>query len=170
MFDLETLGTLPTSPIVSLAYVKFDLYNLQKYETILNTGRNYIITYNQDQIKRFTIEFETVKWWVKQNAAVAEAIFGPGTPVDVMLEEIKPAFSTCENIWSLGWMDPAILAHTYHACDKSLGYHFRKPSCMRTIAKFTDKEWPDKPKGFVLHNALHDAAYQAYVLQRLVAE
>jgi hypothetical protein len=170
MYDMETMGTHPTAPMVSFGYVKFNPYQLDKYEDILATGMYYIVNYSVEEIKKFDLQFETVKWWVKQKAEVSEAIFGPGTPVKLMLLELNTVFSVADHLWSQGWMDPAILANTYFQMDMELGFHFRKPTCSRTASKFADNNWPAKPKGFIGHNALHDAAYQAYSLQRLINE
>lgn len=162
MVDLETMGTRPNAPIVSIGAVFFDP----------NTGEIGPEFYRgidiQDSFRYAVADGGTVKWWMKQSdAARASAIEGGATMADA-LAELAEFYGRGRNaqVWANGpSFDIVILEYAYHrALAQTAPWDFWNARCVRTIVELA-KGKVERPKEFTrggtAHNALDDAIFQA---------
>lgn len=157
MLDLETLGTRPNAPILSIGAVLFDP----------NTGKQGATFYRAiDPANAFlhgVPDGDTFKWWMEQSdAARKAAVAGTTLLGDALIDLTKmPVVWKDVQVWANDPdFDVTILTYAFH---KALGqlppWRFWNTRSCRTIAEVAGKR-PPKPQG-VHHNALDDAKHQA---------
>lgn len=157
MIDIETLGTRPNAPILSIGAVVFDP----------NTGKQGATFYRAiDPANAFlhgVPDGDTFKWWMEQSDAARKAAVAGTT----LLPDALTALTKMPVVWKdvQVWandpdFDVTILNYAFH---KTLGclspWRFWNTRSCRTIAEVAGKR-PPKPQG-VHHNALDDAKHQA---------
>lgn len=157
MLDIETLGTRPNAPILSIGAVLFDP----------NTGKQGATFYRAiDPANAFlhgVPDGDTFKWWMEQSDAARKAAVAGTT----LLPDALTALTKMPVVWKdvQVWandpdFDVTILTYAFH---KTLGqlppWRFWNTRSCRTIAEIAGKR-PPKPSG-VHHNALDDAIHQA---------
>ena len=157
MIDIESLGTRPNAPILSIGAVLFDP----------NTGKQGATFYRAiDPANAFlhgVPDGDTFKWWMEQSdAARKAAVSGTSLLSDALSDLTKmPVVWKDVQVWANDPdFDVTILNYAYH---KALGqlapWRFWNTRSCRTIAEVAGKR-PPKPQG-VHHNALDDAIHQA---------
>ncbi len=165
MIDLETVGTRPTSAILSIGAIKFNKNTKDigpSFYKIVNLNSCYDIGLTSDP--------ETLKWWAKQSEEAKEIFNQDGTPIKDTLELFKNyLYYDSLKIWGNGSdFDNVILANAYRASSIDLPWKFYNNRCYRTFKS----SLLIRPKitnfSGVKHNALDDAKNQAIHLQELI--
>lgn len=156
MIDLETMGTRPTAPILSIGAVAFDdggmhkkFYRNVDLESTVEAGA--------------IIEPATVMWWLTQSddarAALTDDIVEP-------IEDVLEAFSLwateqpIDGVWGNGaTFDNVLLAEAYKRLDMQTPWPFWKDRCYRTVKNM----FPviELERIGTHHHALADAEAQA---------
>lgn len=166
MIDLETLGTVASSVILSIGAVKFDLesdkmddagfYASVSIESNLDLGRR--------------IQEDTLLWWFKQDAAAQQVFHDPKTTLSEALSDLRDWIGTDDYlIWSNGAdFDIPMLAHAYSQIGMEVPWKFWNARCFRTYKNLPGAKDVRVQTG-VKHNALSDAVSQAQTLQAIHA-
>ena len=159
--DLETLGTAPSSVVVSLGMCYFD-----------KSGIGETISFAcpiQEQLDRGrTVTKGTLDFWFEQDRAVREAVFK--NPVQVPLSMVPSLLKARIDsitqgeefrVWVKGMnFDPPIIEDIcrQEGCDSPVPYW-----AWRDVRTLTDlvKKPPRDEEELPLHSAIHDAIYQA---------
>jgi len=167
VIDLETLGTVPGSVILSIGAVFVDLVE----ET---TGEPFYIRVDIEDSKRHgLIEMgSTRQWWEKQDGQAAyEALRHPErVPLDKALEQFARFVrreSSNVQVWGNGSdFDNALLAVAYYKVGQALPWAYWNNRCLRTLRhQHSDvlvRRADDTP-----HHAMYDALHQAEILLAL---
>lgn len=167
MVDLETLGTQPFSPILSIGACAFRLdedgpiadvfYQAVDLESCLELGMRP--------------SGGTVKWWMQQDEAARARAFHD--PEQVKLPLALDAFtdwlnSRPLNLWgNSARFDLGLLEAAYKLCNKEVPWQFWNESCYRTVKKLPGAKGVPLVRYGTHHNALDDAISQAVHLRQL---
>lgn len=165
MLDIETLGNTAGSVILTVGAVVFD-----------NTGasdRFYRRISLKDSLSfGFTVDADTLEWWMSQNETVRNEAFAIGTDKEAdsvggALDRIHSFFMTSRRkvvLWGNGAsFDPVLLEAYYQKFNLSQLFDYRNVRCYRTVSAM----FPSVPKRVRenAHNAQADAEAQ---VQRLL--
>lgn len=157
MLDIETLGTRPNAPILSIGAVVFDPTTGKQGETF------YRAIEPANAFLHGVPDGDTFKWWMGQSdAARKAAVAGTALLGDALMGLSKlPLPWKDVRVWANDPdFDVTILTYGFH---KALGclppWRFWNTRSCRTIAEIAGKR-PPAPSG-VHHNALDDAIHQA---------
>lgn len=161
MLDLETLGTSPGCPILSIGAVYWDPINGELGDEF------YVNIQISDSISRgFQPNGATIEWWMKQSDEARDALFK--APMNVPAALIKfNNFVKNDKVamWAKGpSFDCNILRKAYEKTEINVPWHFRSERDVRTlisIAKLRGVLAPNFARTGTHHNALDDAKYQA---------
>lgn len=162
MVDLETLGTVPGSVILSIGAVKFDEQGVG--EPAFHQGIDI-----QNCIDAgLTVDGKTFKWWLQQNDAARTSLIAM---TKVRLVSVLYNFSTWFQgsvyIWGNGSdFDVSLLTAAYNKVHQEPPWNFWNVRCFRTI-KNEDKHIEPPVFEGVEHNALDDAHNQALHLIKI---
>lgn len=165
MVDLETLGTLPGSAILSIGAVAFDEFGVGDEEFYMP------ITRGSCEALGLKTSPETLAWWEKQSEEARRVL---NDPDGFMLEQalhgfdcwLRENFSENVRIWGNGAnFDNPLLACAYEAINVKPCYKFYNERCYRTVKN----QYPDVKleRSGTYHNALDDARCQAEHLVRI---
>ena len=170
MVDLETLGTVADSVIMSIGAVKFDLdsdaMDDNGFYASISTDSNMDCT---GRLRR--TQEDTLMFWLKQSADAQRVFHEPKTTLEAGLEQFSDWLGDDNYcMWSNGAdFDLPMLAHAYTGLGIEIPWKFWNSRCFRTY-----KNLPQvfgvliAPSG-VKHNALTDAFNQARHLQAIQA-
>lgn len=157
MLDIETLGSVPYSCILSIAAVEFDI-------NTGNTGKEF---YRGIDLKScldmgLIVNASTIMWWMQQNEQAREELAtGNKPPIKQALNEFS---SFCDNgyeIWgNSARFDCGILQNAYNKADIPIPWDFRKERCVRTLVSFKPDIKANYPFHGTAHNALHNCYFQ----------
>jgi hypothetical protein len=166
MLDLETLGTRPSSIVVSIGATRFDP------NSGATGGRFYAVPNRIEQrMAKRTEENETLAWWARQEPEAQRVLVEDQEPVtDALWRLARFIGPGVQGVWGNGAaFDNAILASLYQTFDLEVPWPFWIDRCFRTL-KAIGKANDVKPPPFLgtPHNALDDALHQAAHLQRIV--
>lgn len=179
--DTETLGLRENTVVLSIGCAVFQLYEgaSNDYDKYIRTGFHVKFSV-KDQLANWhrSTDQGTVDWW-KQQEPVAQAIFKPSDQ-DVDMESglmlfndwIKQSGYDWKNsyIWSRGAaFDFPKIEHMYWQSKVKCGFNTWKIRDTRTFVDIltgNDRGAYEPvggfPKNFLKHDALHDAAMDAY--------
>lgn len=157
VIDLETLGTVPGSVILSIgACVAQDIEEPDKqfYATISRSSCEDV---------GLVVCKETIDWWNKQDIVARQEAFSALHT----LKDTLVYFSTYlgefpkKRVWGNGTaFDLGILAAAYKACGMKVPWHYREEMCYRTVKSLYPKilvpTLPNTP-----HKAIDDACSEA---------
>lgn len=158
-FDLETIGTVPGDAIVSIGAVVFNSHGV----TDLTFYKEISVA---DSMRAgFTINPQTLAWWMKQSAGARDALIGAlegganvGETLDDFAQWVKKYAPV--GVWSNGpAFDQAFLDVAAQKTGRKPPIWFRAARDVRTIVDLT--QCPMPPSMGVAHNALDDAQFQA---------
>lgn len=192
LFDWETLGNKPSSVVLDLAAVVFNIDELDKFEDLtIDEDRTFRVKFDaREQLIKYgrTSDPSTVDWWKKQGEE-AQKVLKPGK-TDVSLKEGMAAFiefikrhgiDTNKN--AIAYVrgqsfDFPIMVDVLSDVMPDIDYtRFPVPFwCQRDVrtAISHDLSTPNNTKcplpkgifqGFVAHNSVHDCARDAISLQ-----
>ena len=163
MLDMETLGTLPTTTILTIGIVLFDPCKagmIDKLE-LRPTIEDQTDVYNR------TITESTVEWWAKQSKdAIDEAMGDRGRQsFRACMEELRRFCWKAEKIWSNGSVFDIIVAEdALRDLEMTPPWKFWNIRDCRTIYDLAGVNLRDG--GHVTsHKAVEDAERQAVVVQ-----
>lgn len=159
MIDIETMGSRPNAPVLSIGAVMFDPVNG-------SLGEKFYVAISPADAFRYGVpDGDTLKWWMEQSEAARKAAVGGQALLADALKGLT-AFGKSNwkdiEVWGNGpSFDMTILEYAYH---KALGqlapWKFWNVRCCRTVALLAGKR-PPKITGGTYHNALDDAIHQA---------
>jgi hypothetical protein len=192
LFDFETLDNKPTAIVLDLAVVHFDENKIDNFQQLVNdSNRIFYRKFDTDQKGR-TAGHSTLDWWKQQEAEVRK-ILKP-TPNDVSLEQGMLEFKSWLEMkrHSLKWDNAYVRGQSFDfplmadITDRlfdtwGLGYSlfpcsFWNQFDVRTALKFAlhDIKLKKVPvakgtfNGFIKHNAIHDCAKDAILIQTVL--
>lgn len=190
MVDLETYGTRPGCPILSIGAVYFDPLTGKM-------GKEMYEVVNLDSCLKLGLELDpdTVAWWDKQSdeakvvlelAKVNKGDYSPkrqggtgrtvtappnvgiGRAMDIFSEFCALAGKKRVKLWGNGSdFDNVIIAHCYHLTKRELPWEFWNNRCFRTLKALSALKME---RTGVHHHALHDAKTQAAHAAKVFAE
>lgn len=158
MVDLETLGTLPGSVILSIGAVAFE-------EMAVAEEGFYVAIRRADcELMGLKTSAETLAWWEKQSTDARKVLADPtGISLAGALDSFNDylsQFPSTVSIWGNGAnFDNPLLACAYEAVGLKPYYKFYNERCYRTVKN----QYPDIKlvRTGTYHNALDDARSQA---------
>lgn len=170
MIDLETLGTAPGAPILSIGAVKFD-----PATGALGQELHIAVTLQSGVLAGMAIEPDTLAWWLgeKQAAARADLIGMSAVPLALALEEFAHWLTHDEHefsvatpplVWAKGAdFDFPILATAFRLVDQPVPWKYWNVRCCRTLFKIAEQthRFKVEPVPGTAHCALDDAKHQA---------
>lgn len=167
MIDLETMGTDPYSPILSIGAVRFRFddqpiegedmfYQVVKLDSCMEMG--------------LRASASTISWWMQQSDE-AKAIFvdAEAMPLPNALDEFTTWWSSRpDEIWgnSISF-DGGILKDAYRVCKKEAPWAFWRERCYRTMKSLPAVADVKLKRTGTHHNALDDAYSQAMHLREI---
>ena len=169
MIDLETMGTVNNSAIMSLGACKFDLFSGEIFD-------NFHMNISLDEsIKAgFEITAGTIEFWLKQDKEAIEAMLNHAFTVRHTLVKFATWYGEDSKIpvWGNGsTFDNVILRNAYDRMQILCPFDFRTARDTRTIVDLANHlfiESDDIQREGVYHNALDDAVYQVSWLSNLL--
>lgn len=166
MVDVETMGAVPGSAIVSLGAVAFD-----PVAGTLGEEFYRVVSLGSCQRAGLTMDADTVLWWLRQSdAARAELNRTDAEPLHSVLGWFAAWFRRQGGrfIWGHGAnFDEPLLSCAFRAAHVAVPWEYRDARCTRTIFALTGEK-PDRSVG-VHHGALDDAKAQAWAVIRSYA-
>lgn len=162
MIDIETMGTLPGSVILSIAAAHFSPTTGEIYNSI------HVRPDPHDQERQgYRKDFDTIKWWMGQSQEAKTALFCERPiPFYDALYEVKNFFDRTplqdggERVWCRGPdFDAAHLNFAYQQQNIPLPWNFWESRCHRTFletAGIDHKQFT----ATVAHDALEDVKMQ----------
>lgn len=168
MLDLETLGTSPGAAILAVGAVKFTGYQLfsEFYQRI---------DLQSSVEAGFTLEAQTVMWWLRQPDGPRLEILKQGDPVELVLKSFQKwlfgllgEYPESEiEMWGNGAaFDNVLLSTAFRNCKLEQPWAFWNDRCYRTVKNL----FPEIPllRNGTHHNALDDARDQAMHLMTML--
>lgn len=168
MVDIETMGTRPNAPIVTIGACYFEP------TTGAILSKLYVAVDIQDAFQFGVPDGGTVKWWMTQSdKARNSAIEGKSKLADALgqLAEFYKLGGRNVQVWANGAnFDPVLLEYAFGKClNQGAPWQFWNVRCVRTIVELA-KGFVEKPKEFgagTAHNALDDAIFQARYVSKM---
>lgn len=160
MLDLETLGTKPYCPVLTIGAVRFEVGDMQPMHPFYQAIR--LESCLEHGLKPAA---GTIDWWMKQSQAAQDAAFRDEKAVD--LPEALDRFtdwmgSRPDYVWgNSALFDNGILEAAYFACGKQLPWKAFHERCYRTLKSLPGMEQFKLQRAGTHHNALDDAVTQA---------
>lgn len=156
MLDLETMGTRPSAPIVSIGAVAFSAGGVH-HEFYLPVSLSTSVS------EGAIIDPVTVMWWMEQSDEARRALrAADATPVREALRKFfdwQKAFELA-GVWGNGAsFDNVILTETYHRAYGVTPWRFWQDRCYRTVKNMYPNV--ELVRSGTHHNALDDARTQA---------
>lgn len=164
MIDLETLGTDPNTPVISIGAIFFDIAS----KTL--GGSFYMALDINEQIARGRKPTgDTLKWWLQQADAAKKVFHEKAKPVPEVLNLFNQWFKATNpkaNAWGNGsTFDISIMEDMFKDYKLDKPWSHNKVMDLRTFRRFCAKGASVKKEG-TDHNALDDAISQAkFVLE-----
>ncbi len=157
MIDLETMGKVPESAIVSIGAILFD----PRYGKVSDqTFYRELDWEDQDRL----IDPDTQEWWGKQNPKAKEALYGLDALTDA-LDELSEWLPKDCKVWGNGaTFDISMMENAYRQHNKEIPWMFWNVRDCRTVLDMYESQRGGFNKAVNrkgAHNALQDAIYQA---------
>lgn len=187
MLDIETLAHYSKKRdhvILSIGAVAFNLDDEDSYDVLEATPERefYRILNVPQQMKAgLRMDYDTVHWWMNQNAQAKHELFGENTPYEDVLKVLNDlnrfiANNECRHIWANGNdFDVNNLHNLYEAFNMKLPFKFPdgrprygNEQNLRTLKLLTRRLGASTNHRIVKgieHHALHDARFQVLVAQ-----
>ena len=163
MLDLETLGTRPSSVILTIAAVKFEFASDQIETFSMNIDPKNSKTFG------LTTDPDTVQWWKEQNPEALKAFMKDPvsleTAIDSFIEFVGPKTSKMV-FWANGAsFDYPILESSFRAVGRPYPWKYWNCRCARTIYSVFGLNMKEYPRVGVYHNAVDDCLTQIKALK-----
>ena len=154
MIDIETMGTRPNAPILSIGACRFTP------EAIEDTFYRRINLQSSVDAGGI-IDADTLLWWLKQSDAARLEITQPDTTLRSALEDFATWVTRdqdLQGVWGNGAsFDNVLLTEAYKRLGMSAPWPFRLDRCYRTIKNQLPAPYVQEGEA---HNALDDAVAQ----------
>ena len=158
MVDIETLGLQPSSVILSIGAVVFDISNKEI------APKDFYVELNSDQPGR-TCDKSTIEWWMKQEIARPEGretVYGASDRLNFWLSAVKNNYPGDLEVWANGTdFDITILTHMFRSVENTIPWKYNAVRDYRTLYKLFPEVPRPKMDSSKKHNALEDAKHQA---------
>lgn len=175
--DTETLDLRrATAVIVSVGITIFDLSDVQPFEHHVNAGINLYLDQEVQRQAGRTVLQSTWDWWMSQGDLAKKELNQPGYHPSIAKVMIDQYLSSIDvNKKHLKWyargshFDIAKMDDLFAQFDTPSPWHYRKPRDSRQFMEergYDDNIKVRRPDSMVPHNSLHDAAFEAYMMQR----
>ncbi len=168
MVDIETMGVRPTSAIVSIGAVRFDIDS-----DFIDTDNAFYRVVDLDSCLRLgmTVDASTVEWWLAQGEAARGALAVNKVHVDIAVgtfdywlchfPQVQPL-----RVWCNGpSFDGVVLENAHTVCERRVPWRYNELRDMRTIVELANLDLSTLPRVGNAHNALDDAVFQAKAVQ-----
>lgn len=188
MVDIETMGTSPQSPVLTIGAVLFDPYEQDSVQALENRGFLRRIDLSDALTYSGGVEPDTMKWWLQQDdAAIKELVNGEFTSLKQALVDFRnyciDRNAHLEKKFFPGWsaypqacilwakspdFDCKILENACRAVDEAMPMRFFQYRCVRTLQDLCWPEGPEARPRFAFgtaHDARADAVNQALMVQ-----
>jgi hypothetical protein len=179
--DLETLALAPESVVLSVGLIAFDSTVVQEFDDLVTQGTNiYLDKHIQIADGRLVLQ-STLEFWEQQGEAASFCLDPPAEVVTYPLElrkEIKKFYSEFKinpnkaRVYCRGpQFDIAKLDSLLNQYGHECPWHYRRPRCSRTFMEdygYADSFKTQRPEGMIPHNSQHDAAFEAWIIQRIM--
>ena len=158
MIDLETMGTRPNAPIISIGAVAFDGEGI--------VSKFYRTVALQSSVRSgAVIDPNTVMWWMGQDVDARSALMDDESePLKSVLGDLRQMVCSygddLKGVWGNGAsFDNVIVTESCFRLGMPACWEFWKDRCYRTVKNM----YPDVPmvRQGTHHNALDDARTQA---------
>ncbi len=165
MVDLETLGTLSDSIILSIGAVKFDLdsdaFDDDGFYASISIDSNIALGRKPTE--------GTIIWWLGQSKEAQAVFHEPKMQLEEALRSLSDWLGHNKRcIWSNGAdFDIPMLAHAYAQIGLESPWEFWNSRCVRTYRSLPAAANVPKPPND--HNALRDAMNQVRYVQAIQA-
>ncbi len=163
MIDLETLGTVPGSVILSIGAVA---------APDVGPPFNQKITVASSLYAGLTVDADTLAWWRKQDSAAWEESTQGGIDLKVALKNFADWLNDQRpgdlrlRLWGdAASFDLVLLACAYRAVGLPVPWKYTEEYDYRTLRQLLNSR---KPEGTLKHSALSDATAQMGHLQELL--
>jgi len=161
MVDIETMGNMSYSAILSIGAIEFDLVSGK-------TGRTFYHTIDLQSCFDIglIVNADTIKWWIGQNdkAKIDLLCDKEALPIKKVLESFSSWFGVeLKNyeIWgNSARFDLGILQNAYNKLNMLIPWDFRKERCVRTLVSFAPDIKENHKFNGTYHNPLDDCLNQ----------
>lgn len=163
--DLETLGTVPGSVILSIGAVVFD--PTKNVENCLGKEFYCVVSRADSMRLGLSVSPDTLAWWERQTPEARQVL----TDADDLEKSdlVSDALSMLADwlppnayIWSNGAnFDQPLLSVAYDKLGRETPWKFWNSRCHRTILGLHPNAKALAPRNLMAHNALEDAKTQA---------
>jgi len=193
MIDIETLGTVSGSPIVTIGAVVFNPYVCDSSEELVRRGLTLNLDISDAIDKSRGVEGATIRWWFEQEDAAIKSLVGEdtvsvkeglqklfrylndrGSFVNDEFFEGLADMPTCSTFWAKDPdFDMVLLRYYYELLKEKLPWKFYACRSVRTIEALAWDDPSSKPEykiPGVAHNATWDAIHQAMRIQGAMRE
>ena len=163
MIDLETLGSTPGCPIISIGAVEF-------FPTTQTLGQEFYASVDLQSCLDAGLkpEGETFYWWLTQSEGARKALLSSEGRPRYTLAETLASFTGYlyepkdTLIWGHGpSFDLSVLACAFRSLNMERPWSYRNERDTRTVLDLADMKFPNIADG---HQALSDAKMQATVI------
>lgn len=165
MVDMETLGTTADAIILSIGAVRFNL----ETDEIDDNGFYASVSIDSNLEFKRRLQENTLIWWLQQPADAQRVFYEVKDTLPAALQGLSDWIGDdSSTIWSNGAdFDIPMLAHTYSQQMMERPWKFWNSRCVRTYRGLPGAKAISVPRMGTHHNALHDAIYQARLVQAI---
>ena len=162
MVDIETLGTKPGAPVISLAAVQFDLETGE-------TGEVFHMNINPGSLDEGgnIPDYNTLLWWVEGRSELLTNILKDGIDARIVFTSfcnyITETFKGINTFYVWGnsnRFDLGLLEYQLHLHDWETPWSFRNERDVRTLVHFAPEVKNNLPFEGTKHNPLYDCKHQ----------
>lgn len=170
VFDLETYSTQAGAMILTFGATLFSWDAMKTFEEYRDTGVHLKLDRMQQRARH--VDLETVDWWATKTSESARDTALSDNPVGMSPSAFARALTAWAQMHNLtpetNWycrgphFDAAILEDFARQYQLKLPYGFWQVRDVRTFMDHFQEERLGNPPAFIPHNALNDAAWDAY--------
>ena len=177
VLDLETLGTEPGCPILSIGACAFDL----EYDNFRVFYQKIHLAYQPTD----KISVDTLKWWMEQDRAAQAAAWIEGEDAEncyaalqlfgIWVDSLKKiSGGSGITIWgNSSSFDNEILRAAYKHCGVDAPWNFREDRDFRTLRELYKEKVPEPTfiglRHYARDDAIHEASWLKLILQHIQA-
>lgn len=168
MIDIETLSTECNAIILTIAGIKFDIYERIRKLKNIPVENKFYCRVNIESCEKLGLhkDKKTIDWWEDQsNEAKNEALYNSDRiDIELALGKLSLFLRGCENIWANSPnFDCVILENAYKTCKMCVPWKYWNLRDCRTVYKIADVSLKDI--GETSHNSLEDCYNQIICLK-----